>query len=200
MLNYVHVDFERHAADLHSQVLGATYHPVCCTVRSFHLDESVGIDSGSKCQSDVVLDDNNLRTSVEDGRDLCATIKKDVDLLQGEAEGWRAIDGGWQKVREVVMHHGVVQRQSQVCYRHYLVLVGFHMVHLEFLSDVLADGVAGCEDVSRCGKRKLALHEVLLQLQDKLLIFGIAVVLVLSIGLRCAGGGGRSWGCWRGCQ
>jgi len=98
------------------------------------------------------------------------------------------------------MYHGVAQRQSRVCCGHYLVLVGFHMAHLEFLGDVLVDGVAGCEDVSGRGERKLALHEVLLQLRDELLIFGIAVVLVLSVGSRCAGGSGRSWGCWRGCR
>ena len=70
----------------------------------------------------------------------------------------------------------------RVCCGHYLVLVSLHTSHLKLFSDVLADGVTGCEDVSGRGERKLALHKIVFQLRDKVLIFGIALIPVLRVG------------------
>ena len=61
------------------------------------------------------------------------------------------------------------------------------------------DREASCKDVSRHGKGELALQEVLLQLQDELLILGIAVVPILHVGVRKVGGRGWSWSSQRWC-
>jgi len=101
-------------------------------------------------------------------------------------------------MREIIVHGGAMRGQSWVHCGYYLVLVGLHAAYLELLHNVLLNDVTGCEDVSGHGERKLALHKVVFKLQDKLLVFGIVVVLVLRVGPRGTGGGGgsRSWW-WR---
>jgi hypothetical protein len=47
---------------------------------------------------------------------------------------------------------------------HHLVLVSFHAAHLQFVGYVFADRVASCKDMSGCGKRELALQEIVFQL------------------------------------
>jgi len=44
------------------------------------------VDGGSKGLDNVVLYDNNLRSDVEHGASLDATVDDDVNLLKGEAE------------------------------------------------------------------------------------------------------------------
>jgi len=93
---------------------------------------------------------------------------------------------------EIVMHGGAMRGWSWVHCGYYLILVGLHTAYLELLRNVLPNDVTGCEDVSGRGERKLALHKVVFELQDELLVFGVAVVLVLRVGPRGAGGGGGS--------
>ena len=61
---------------------------------------------------DVVLDDNDLRASVEDGRDFGAAVKEDVEFQQGKAEVWFADAEGQRGDGRIVMCQGAMKGQS----------------------------------------------------------------------------------------
>jgi hypothetical protein len=75
-------------------------------------------------------DDDNLQASVEDGRNLNASIDKDVEFLQGKAEGWQLDTGRWQIVGRVIMYGDVARGWSQVQCMYYLVFISLHVAHL----------------------------------------------------------------------
>ena len=157
------------------------------------------VDRESEGLYNVTLDDNNLRAGVQDGGGLELTVNKDIKLQQWEAEIWLAGVGRWWEKREIV-DGSAVRRWLQICHGYHLVLIGLYTAYLELFCDIFANSVAGCEDVSRHGERKLALHKVVFEFQDELLVFGVAVVLVLHIGSSGARAGGRGQGWWWRCR
>ena len=76
---------------------------------------------------------------------------------------------------------------------YYHVLVSFHTAYLQLFGHVFVNREAGCKDVSRRGEGKFALQKVLLQFQDKSLVLGITVILVLHVGARGVGSRSGSW-------
>jgi len=66
MLDNVRVDFEWHIADLHSEILNAAYCPIGGAIRSFHLDNTLGVHVDSEGLDEVLPDDNDLQAGVVD--------------------------------------------------------------------------------------------------------------------------------------
>jgi hypothetical protein len=60
------MDFARHAADLHGEILGASYRPIGSTVSTFHLDAMFRVNVGADFFGEVAADDDDLRPGVED--------------------------------------------------------------------------------------------------------------------------------------
>jgi hypothetical protein len=104
-----------------------------------------------------MLNDDNLRASVKDGRHPDAPVDEDIELLQGKTEGWWSDAGEWQIIRKVIVHGDTAWGWLRVRCMYHLILISLHTAHLQFVSYVFVDGVASCKDVSGHGKRKLAL-------------------------------------------
>ena len=132
------------------------------------------VDGDSKRLYDVMPDDHNLRTGVEDCRDLDTAIDEDVKLLEGETEcRWSVV--GEELVRGVIfgdiMHHCAMcgwrkcEGRGRDFGGHCLIFVSFHMLHLESFDYVLVNDGTGSKNVSRSGQRELALHEKVLKLR-----------------------------------
>ena len=99
-----------------------------------------------------MLNDNNLRASVEDSGHPDAFIDEDIEFLQGKAEG-RWLDTGRRRiVGRVVMHGDAARVRLRVRCVYYLVLISLYVAHLQFVGDAFADGEASCENMSGRGK------------------------------------------------
>ena len=59
------VDFERHAADLHGQVLSTSDRPIHSTVGCFHLDTVLRVDASANFFGEVAAYNYDLRSWVE---------------------------------------------------------------------------------------------------------------------------------------
>jgi len=125
------------------------------------------IDLGSERLYNVLVDDHNLRASVEDCWNMDAVVNNNIDFLERETKGgW--LDDGWKMWSGVgvgVVHGGASHGlQLQVSAGGYFILVGLHVLQLKFFSNVFVDDGAGGEDVGGHHESELALHEILLKL------------------------------------
>jgi hypothetical protein len=54
------MNFEQHVADLHGEILNTAYRPIGGAVRSFHLDDALGIHADSEGLDEILPDDDDL--------------------------------------------------------------------------------------------------------------------------------------------
>ena len=84
VLNNMCVEGERYITDAHGEILSAAYSPIQYAISSFQLKASCEVDWGLDLLGQVLMDDNNLRSRIDDAWLRANASKCDVDLLKGQ--------------------------------------------------------------------------------------------------------------------